>query len=98
MSLGVCVCVVGEVGRIRRQGGCQLGRRQGGCQLGTAFFEKIFEKIQGLEIGERNDGCNSFYSSSAIHCLQKITFLLHSLMAKHQMKTARLGFPWWRSA
>lgn len=38
------------------------------------------EKIQGLEIGERNEGCSSIFSSLAIHCFEEITFLLHSLL------------------
>lgn len=43
----------------------------------------FFEKIQGLEVGKRNEACSSIYSSSTTHNLQKIVFLLHSLMAKH---------------
>lgn len=41
------------------------------------------EKIQGLEVGQRNENYSSIYSSLATYCLQKITFLLYSLKAEH---------------
>ena len=85
MCLCVCVCV------------CWGWAEQGGMAAGKgapwegqgSWKEVIFEKNPGIRIKERNEGCDSIDSSSAIHFLQKVNFLLHSLMAKHQMKTAQ---------
>lgn len=69
----------GQLGRVLLAGEGKAAERSYLCLI----------KNQELEIEERDDRCN-IYSSAAIHCLQKVTFLLQSLMAK-QTEESCLG-------